>query len=54
MFAADVQKEGMKKLLADNPALKRMINQGVPFFANIVKKVVVLQPFLVFILRVIH
>lgn len=31
LFAADIQKEGMKKLLTDNPALKRMINQGVDF-----------------------
>lgn len=31
LFAADVQKEGMKTLLEDNPPLKKMINQGVDF-----------------------
>lgn len=30
-FAADIQKEGMKKLLEDNPGLKRKIMQGVDF-----------------------
>ena len=31
LFAADIQKEGMKKLLEDNPGLKRKIAQGVDF-----------------------
>lgn len=30
-FAADIQKEGMKKLLVDNPELKKKIGQGVDF-----------------------
>lgn len=30
-FAADIQKEGMKKLLNDNPELKKKIGQGVDF-----------------------
>lgn len=30
-FAADIQKEGMKKLLNDNPELKKKIEQGVDF-----------------------
>lgn len=31
LFAADVQKEGMKQLLEDDKELKRMIGQGVDF-----------------------
>lgn len=30
-FAADIQKEGMKKLLSDNPELKKKLGQGVDF-----------------------
>lgn len=30
-FAADIQKEGMKKLLVDNPELKKKLGQGVDF-----------------------
>ena len=30
-FAADIQKEGMKKLLNDNPELQKKIGQGVDF-----------------------